>query len=77
MMNLFDHKDLVGRNCRGWKKPAIDKEKLDIVHSFCWKLYPSDMSGENKWKDCTKAIDEMLRRGNRTKKQYTNRILNL
>ena len=48
MLNLFDHKDLVGRNCRGWKKPAIDKEKLDIVFSFCWKLYPSEMSGHNK-----------------------------
>ena len=77
MLNLFDHKELVGRNCRGWRKPPIDPEKLEIVQCFCFKLYPSDMAGTNKWKNCTSAIDEMLRHGARTKQHYTNRVLNI
>jgi len=78
MMDLFDHRELLGRNCRGWKKPALSKDKLDIVHSFCWKFFPADMMGGGNWKgSCTPAIDEMLRRVNRKHKPYTTRILKI
>ena len=70
LVNLFDHNDLAGRNSHGYKKPAIEKNKLDIVRAVTQKLYPTDMSEKEGWRNCEKAIDEMLRRGYRKKCNY-------
>ena len=77
MLDLFDHTELIGRNCNGSRdKPAISREKLDTVRALTWKLYPQDVSSGN-WKNCCTAIDEMLRRGNRRKKRYSKTLLQL
>ncbi|XP_057290100.1 uncharacterized protein LOC130637783 [Hydractinia symbiolongicarpus] len=75
LAKLFDHKELVGRNCRGVKKPAIDGYKQDIVKAFCWKFYPTNMAAPGAWRDCQRAIDEFIRRSNRTKKNYKSCML--
>ena len=75
LLRLYDHCELVGRNCRGIKKPAIDAEKLLMVHALCWKVYPTDMAQDKAWRTCQCAIYEMLRRVNRKSSCYSEALL--
>ena len=68
MILVFSQQELIGRNCRGIKKPALNKTKLAYVKNQCKIRFPAG-NAENFeviWRQkCVKALDSRIRALNR------------
>jgi hypothetical protein len=59
---IYSLEEMLGKNCRGWKKPKLDPAKLLAVQKIVIYHFPCDNKEEDLvWQLCEKAIDTMLR----------------
>jgi hypothetical protein len=60
---IFQPSEMEGRNCSGWKKEALDGDKLDELKQLVLDYYPVEKKSDEKdaWRECKLAIDKGLR----------------
>ena len=73
---VFSLDELLGHNCNGINKPALNEEKLDFVRNKTFLLWPTSKLSEeiNAWKLCICAIDKGIRSLAKKLKDQNNKV---